>query len=220
MHEKEEFFDKLFFTGTFINSNYEQIRQLILNLNEKSNIKYTVDAITGYKNSIKNLLTGINFEKFTPFFTNTKTAKLTKQVQALFFETENLIISTIQNIRISNSECEITTLKINSTVSPCLNCTVTERQQHSQADCPKLMEYKTTLEKLLKTLDEQTKETISFLKKLYRNTEIIQTEYLKAMNELHRKTKNKTRWKETIEANRKYISETMKDYVEKSINKV
>lgn len=39
------------------------------------------------------------------------------------------------------------------------------------------------------------------------------------MNCLHCKTKNKTRWKETINANKKYISETMRKYVEDSINK-
>lgn len=220
LHERDEFFDNLFFTGAFINSNYEQIKQLILNLDEKSNIKYATDTIDGYAKAINNILTNVNFAKYSPLFEKSKVAKLTEKIRALYFETEQYIVLMVRNIKISNLEIEITSLKINSLASPCNCCTITEAQQlHSKTDCSKYIEYQASVENLQNILMQQKKQTLELLKVLYENTELIQSKYIETMNCLHCKTKNKTRWKETLEANKKHISETMRKYVEDSINK-
>lgn len=221
LHEREEFFNNLFFTGIFINSNYEQIRQLILNLDEKSNMKYVINTIEGYAKAVDNIIANVNFAKYSPFFKKSKISQLTNQIQDLYIETERSIVIMTRNIKISGIESEITTLKISSMTHPCRCCTIAEAQlHHSQSNCSKFIEYKTSIENLQNTLKQQDKQTLELLQTLYNNTTTIQDKYLKIMNCLYLKTKNKTRWNETIEVNKKNISESMKKYVEDSINKI
>ncbi len=167
-------------------------------------MKYVINTIEGYTKAVDNIIANVNFAKYSPFFKKSKISQLTNQIQDLHIETERSIVIMTRNIKISGIESEITTLKISSMMHPCHCCTIAEEQlQHPQVKCSNFMEYKTSIENLQNTLKQQDKQTFELLQTLYNNTTTIQDKYLKIMNCLYLKTKNKTRWNEAIEANKK-----------------
>lgn len=91
-HEKEEFFNNLFYRGAFIYSNLEQIQQFILNLNETSNLKHVANSLVGYSSSLDNLIANINFAKYSPFNKISKECKTVIYIGTLHAAMQQYII--------------------------------------------------------------------------------------------------------------------------------
>jgi hypothetical protein len=103
-HEKEEFFNNLFYRGAFIYSDLEQIQQLILNLNETSNLKYTINTLIGYSSSLDNSISNVNFANYSPFNLCSKEYKTADYVQSLHTIFQQYIIFPINIIQRLNHE--------------------------------------------------------------------------------------------------------------------
>jgi uncharacterized coiled-coil DUF342 family protein len=219
LHEREEFFNNLFLTGLFINSNFEQIKQLIANLSENSNLKYASKAIQNYANTINNITMNINFAQYTPFYNNSKEARMVERIQAIYHLTQKLIVLTSNNMEISNLEAEILVSKLNSKIPPCVSCIIPTEQRTSHAQCNAYIEYQKTINELTDKLKQQNIKTINWINTIYQNTISLQTEYLDIMKCLHCRTKNKTNWEEIIKTNKENITKTMQSYIEDAINK-
>lgn len=218
LHLKEEFFNNLFFTGTIVNSNYEQIKQLIFNLDETSNLKYAIGSLKGYANLIDNIITTINFDMYSPFLSVLKEKEFVDQVKSIYVSTKKSIIIAIQEMEIAYMNIELAQLKIRSLLHPCSCCNLPDEQQLSQSQCPRYIEYQNNINTLNNDIIVLNKYIKDSIKILLENTQNLQSEYINTMNCLHCKTKNKTKWKETIEDNKQYIANTMKEYVKRSIN--
>ena len=102
--EKEKFFNNLFYRGAFIYSDLEQIQQLILNLNETSNLKYAINTLIDYSSSLNNSISNINFANYSPFNIHSKEYKTTDYVQNLNTIIQQYIIFPINIIQRLNLE--------------------------------------------------------------------------------------------------------------------
>lgn len=218
LYLKEEFLNNLFFTGLYIDLNYEQIKQLIFNLDETSNLKYAINSLKGYSNSINNLITNTNFNIYSPFISKLEKKQLVDKVQSVYLATNQKIIIAINEIEIAYLNIELAQLKINSLLHPCSCCNIPLEQRLPQEQCPKYIEYQNNINFLKEQIILLNKQIKDLIKVLLANTGNIQSEYIEIMNCLKCKTRNKTKWKETINANRQNVSATMKEYVKHSIN--
>jgi len=218
LHEREEFFNNLFFSGIFINSNYEQIKQLIINIDETSNLKYVIDTMKNFSNSINSILMTINFAKYSPFRKKSTEAKLVEQVYNLYSKTTQAVILVTKQIEISNIEANIILLELNSLKNPCSCCASASQQIQSHTECVKYADFQNNLKILQDKLTITNNATKELIKNLYQNVENLQSEYLEVMNCLHCKTKNKTKWNEINKFNKNNISINMKNYVKDTIN--
>lgn len=106
-HEKEEFFNNLFYRGAFIYSDLEQIQQLILNLNETSNLKYAINTLMGYSSSIDNSISNINFANYSPFNIYSKERETADYVRYLHTVVQQYIILPINIIDRLNLELHL-----------------------------------------------------------------------------------------------------------------
>ena len=106
-HEKEEFFNNLFYRGAFIYSDLEQIQQLILNLNETSNLKYAINTLMGYSSSLDSSISNINFANYSPFNIYSKERKTADYVQCLHTVVQQYIILPINIIDRLNLELHL-----------------------------------------------------------------------------------------------------------------
>jgi len=106
-HEKEEFFNNLFYRGAFIYSDLEQILQLILNLNETSHLKYTINTLIGYSRSLDKSITNLNFANYSPFNIYSKEYKIANYVQALHTIIQQYIILSVNVIDKLNIELDL-----------------------------------------------------------------------------------------------------------------
>ena len=174
----------MFYRGAFIYSYLEQIKQLVININETSNLKYAINSLVGYSSSLDNLITNINFANYSPINLYSKEYKTANYVQGLHTIIQQYIIFSINIINKLNLDMDLKRL---------INLPTNE----------------------IEKLQKQIKDEIITLKK---NTENIQADYLKNMNNLHTITQNKIRWKDTIKAIDKFTPENVKEYVKTSIN--
>lgn len=106
-HEKEEFFNNLFYRGAFIYSDLEQIQQLILNINETSNLKHVINTLMGYSNSLDNSITNINFANYSPLNIFSKECKTANYVQTLHATIQHYIVMRINIIDRLNLELQL-----------------------------------------------------------------------------------------------------------------
>ena len=219
LNEREEFFNNLFFTGIFVDLNFEQIKQLIANLNGNSNLKYATKAVENYANTINNIIMNVNFARYSPFLKNSKEAKMVEQIQSIYNLVQKSIIIASSYMECSSLKAEMLALKIHSKIHPCTSCNIPVGQRPIASQCSAYIEY----EKNVKELDEQFKQqnnvTVNWINAIFQNTTNLQAEYLDIMKCLHCKTKNKTKWEETIKANKEHVAKSMQSYVENSINR-
>ena len=94
----------MFYRGAFIYSDLEQIQQLILNLNETSNLKYAINTLIDYSSSLNNSISNINFANYSPFNIHSKEYKTTDYVQNLNTIIQQYIIFPINIIQRLNLE--------------------------------------------------------------------------------------------------------------------
>lgn len=219
LHEREEFFNNLFFTGAFVDLNFEQIKQLISNLNGNSNLKYATKAVENYANTISNVIMNVNFAQYAPFLKNSEEAKMVEQIQSIYNSAQKLIIIASNRMECSSLKAEMLALKIHSKIHPCTSCIIPMEQRTTASQCSTYIEYEKTIKELDEQFKQQNNEIINWINTIYQNTTNLQVKYLDIMKCLHCKTKNKTKWEETIKANKECVAKSMKSYVENSINR-
>ena len=107
LHEKEEFLNNLFYRGAFIYSYLEQIKQLVININETSNLKYAINSLVGYSSSLDDLITNINFANYSPINLYSKEYKTANYVQGLHTIIQQYIIFSINIINKLNLDIDL-----------------------------------------------------------------------------------------------------------------
>ncbi len=107
LHEKEEFLNNLFYRGAFIYSYLEQIKQLVININETSNLKYAINSLVGYSSSLDDLITNINFANYSPINLYSKEYKTANYVQGLYTIIQQYIIFSINIINKLNLDIDL-----------------------------------------------------------------------------------------------------------------
>lgn len=106
-HEKEKFFNNLFHHSVSIYSYLENIKQLILNLNEISNLKYTSDLLIDSSNLLKSSIHNINFRDYSPFNKFSKEFDTIQLVKALCKTFKQNIILPTQSIKVLSIELSL-----------------------------------------------------------------------------------------------------------------
>ncbi len=115
LYEKEEFFNKLFYDGVFINSCYEQIHIFIEKLNKSSNLDYVDKTLQNYADSLNKLISNIDFNKYSPFLNNSKEAKTVNYIEELLYSTTSKsIIQEIYHIIVKTTKMKIQLSEMNS----------------------------------------------------------------------------------------------------------
>ncbi|MBQ8460016.1 hypothetical protein IJ541_07935 [bacterium] len=84
-HEKEGFFNNLFFYGIFVNSNIECLKLFLEKINQHKDIGAIYQVISSYYDAIENIIKNINFTIYSPIFSKSKEAKSVACIYNLFF---------------------------------------------------------------------------------------------------------------------------------------
>ena len=218
-HEKETFLNNLFFTGLYLNSSMEQIRQLIVHLDENSDLKKVEQNLSMHSNIIKNIITTTNFAQYSPFWENSKEAKLVAKIYSLYLQIEQTILPQITYITIAKNEIEILELKQQKIIHPCTCCNILPESRPNPQDCQNLKIYNDNITLLQGKLSQQKTYTNNLIKSLYSLIDNIQIDYIRTMDNLHSISKNKVRWDEALTANKENISKTISEFVKNQICK-
>ena len=218
-HEKETFLNNLFFTGLYLNSSMEQIRQLIVHLDENSDLKKVEQKLSMHSNIIKNIITTTNFAQYSPFWENSKEAKLVTKIHSLYLQIEQTILPQITYITIAKNEIEIIELKQQKIIHPCACCNILPESRPNPQDCQNLKIYNDNITLLQGKLLQQKTYTNNLIKSLYSLIDNIQIDYIRTMDNIHSISKNKVRWDEALTANKENISKTIPEFVKNQICK-
>lgn len=218
-HEKETFLNNLFFTGLYLNSSLEQIRQLIVHLDENSDLKKVEQNLSMHSNIIRNIITNINFAQYSPFWKNSEEAKLVNKIWSLYLQIEQTILPQITYITISKNEVEILELKQQKLIHPCSYCNILPESRPNPQDCQTLKIYNNNITLLQEKLLQQKNHTNNLIKSLYSLTDSVQTDYVRTMDKLHSISKNKVKWEEALVANKENISKTTPEFVKNKMCK-
>ena len=198
-HEKEVFFNNLFFYGIFVFANIECLKIFSEKTNQHKDIAAIYQMINLYYDAIENIAKNINFAAYSPIFTKSNEAKSVACIYHLFFKITNNIKQIVNDIKILKIQKEIADLNLQKL---------------------KISESNNILDETKQTTSEFEEEIqniyISFNSKiiqLFEELKDINNKYKASLIELHSYTKNKTKLVETISISEEDAIKTIENLV-------
>ena len=198
-HEKEVFFNNLFFYGIFVFANIECLKIFSEKTNQHKDIAAIYQMINLYYDAIENIAKNINFAAYSPIFTKSNEAKSVACIYHLFFKITNNIKQIVNDIKILKIQKEIADLNLQKLkISESYNI---------------LDETKQTTSKFEEEIQNIYINFNSMISQLFEELKDINNKYKASLIELHSYTKNKTKLVETISISEEDAIKTIENLV-------